>query len=390
MRLLPHDPSQGWTPYAWLIYLAVLLVPGLTGPFTLAAWLATGASVLVFLPLYFWSYWLKGRRLLWLGLAMFALGLLLAPLNPFSTTYIIYAGAAVGRLGSNRWVVGSLAAFLVALAVATWAMRLGWWFFAPAALFMVFVGGVNAHFSEVHRAQALLHASRKENERLAQIAERERIARDLHDLLGHTLSMITLKAELAGRLLGSNPERAAVEVAEVERIAREAMREVRSAVSGYRSEGLAAELARARLALESAGIRAEYFIVPVELTPAVGNALALALREAVTNLVRHAAATSCNISLESHGELACLEVRDDGRGGPFVAGTGLSAMRERVTGVGGTVEVLPADPSSSSRAGTRLIVRVPLGRKGSVPAEEVAATVVEGHGLPAWAGGRPS
>jgi two-component system sensor histidine kinase DesK len=125
---------------------------------------------------------------------------------------------------------------------------------------------------------------------------------------------------------------------EVERISREALREVRSAISGYRSEGLSAELARARLAMESAGVRLDLVVDPVALDPVQETVLALALREAVTNVARHAQAKTCRISLEATDEAVRLEVRDDGRGAQAPEGTGLSAMRERVEGIGGEME----------------------------------------------------
>jgi two-component system sensor histidine kinase DesK len=388
MRLLPDDPDQSWTRYAWLIYLVSLFVAPFVTPFSRLGWIATLVSVAIFLPLYFWSYWLSGRALLWVSAVSFVLGLALAPFNSFSYTYIIYAGGFLGRVGSNRWILGGLSTLVSALALACWALHYGWVFFMGSAVFMIFVTGINAHFTEVHRAQALLQASRKENERLVQIAERERIARDLHDLLGHTLSVITLKAELAGRLLKSDPARAASEIAEVERTAREAMREVRSAVVGYRSEGLAAELARARIALETAGLRAEYFVVPVQVSPAVESALSLALREAVTNVVRHAGAESCTIALEEMGGLVRLEIRDDGRGGVLAGGTGLLAMQERIASVGGRVELSATE--RGAKGGTRIVVSVPPRAATADRARDLGAAadpVV--RSLEAWAVSHP-
>lgn len=205
-------------------------------------------------------------------------------------------------------------------------------------LFSAINGGINLHFAEVSRGNARLRITQQEVERLAQTAERERIARDLHDLLGHTLSLITLKAELAGKLVARDPARAEVEIRELERISREALKEVRSAITGYRSEGLPAELARARLALESSGIQLEYFAVPVELPATEETVLSLALREAITNLIRHARATTCRITLEQTEEETRIEVRDDGQGAAAPDGVGLSAMRERIEGLGGRLE----------------------------------------------------
>jgi two-component system sensor histidine kinase DesK len=190
--------------------------------------------------------------------------------------------------------------------------------------------------------------AQEEVERLAKTAERERIARYLHDLLGHTLSLITLKSELAGKLIEDDPERAGREIREVERISREALREVRTAVAGYRSAGIAEELERTRLALEAADVQLEYFAAPVELQPAQETVLALALREAVTNVIRHAAARTCRVALEQTAVEVRLEVRDDGRGGSAPEGIGLASMRERVEALGGRLE-RPAGNGTSLR-----------------------------------------
>ena len=143
---------------------------------------------------------------------------------------------------------------------------------------------------------------------------------------------------------------------EVERISRDALREVRAAVSGYRTEGLMAEMARARLSLEAAGIGLEYLAMPVELDPARETVLAMALREAVTNVVRHAGARTCRIALEElrgdGGEGVRLEVRDDGRGGASPDGMGLSVMRDRVEGMGGSVE-------RRGEGGTAVVITLP-------------------------------
>ena len=137
----------------------------------------------------------------------------------------------------------------------------------------------------------------EEIEHLAKVAERERIARDLHDLLGHTLSLITLKAELARKLVDRDPQRAKQEMLDVEQTSRAALADVREAISGYRGEGLAAELIRARKTLETAGISVDSDIAELPLTPAQETVLALALREAMTNVVRHAQARRCSVQL---------------------------------------------------------------------------------------------
>ena len=263
------------------------------------------------------------------------LGVLLVPWNPGAASFFIYAASFIAYSGRRASPGALLGVLLAVLALETPLAHLSPYAWVPAAGFSLMIGGICIHGAEVKRANAKLRMAQEEIERLAQTAERERIARDLHDVLGHTLSLITLKSELAGKLVARDPERAGREIREVERISREALREVRTAIAGYRSEGLQAEMGRARLALESAGVRLEYFAQPVELDPVQETVLALALRESVTNVVRHAGARTCRITLEQTGEETRLEVHDDGRGGAAPEGIGLASMRERVEGLGG-------------------------------------------------------
>lgn len=206
--------------------------------------------------------------------------------------------------------------------------------------------------AEVHRRNEALRRSDEEIERLAKVAERERIGRDLHDLLGHTLSLIALKAELAGKLLRREPDRAAAEIADVERISRDALREVREAVIGYRADGLAAELARAEASLEAAGIELRRGGEELTLDADADRVLAFALREAVTNVIRHSGAGSCTVRLERSGGDVRLEVADDGRGGADPEGAGLAGMRERAQALGGRVE-------RDGHEGCRIVVVLP-------------------------------
>jgi two-component system, NarL family, sensor histidine kinase DesK len=361
MRLLPRNCSFGWTPYAWLIYLPIFLADPLSRHASAGEWTATAAAVALFLALYFAGYWLAGAKLLLVIAALVALAAGFAPWNPNSGVFVIYAAAFAGKLAPPRWAMAALAAMSALVAIETWLLRLPVAYWAPSILFGWVVGGVNIHFSEVGRAAERLRESQEEVQQLARIAERERIARDLHDLLGHTLSVIALKAELAGKLLATSPERAAAEIRDVESVTRDALREVRSAVAGYRSEGLTAELARARLALDAAGVRAEYFTLPVQLPPAAEAALALAVREAVTNVIRHAGATVCRLTLDRLPGATLLEVADDGRGGAGEkagGGCGLRAMRERLSGLGGQVEIRPS-VAGMPGGGTCLSITLP-------------------------------
>ena len=228
---------------------------------------------------------------------------------------------------------------------------LGFW--ASMLLLIVLVGLAN-HFAAVsHCQKEELRLANDEIEHLAKVAERERIARDLHDVLGHTLSLITLKSELARKLVDRDPERAKLEMQDVENTSRAALADVREAIRGYRSDGFFAELSRARAALETVGVTLKCDTAPLELSPAQESVLALVLREAVTNVVRHAEAQRCEVRLMKQDALCRLEIADDGRGCDAPEGNGLRGMRERLQSIGGSLERLTGQ-------GTRLVIQLPL------------------------------
>jgi len=208
--------------------------------------------------------------------------------------------------------------------------------------------------------------AQEEIEHLAKVAERERIARDLHDVLGHTLSVIALKSELASKLMERDPQQAGNEIREVEQISRQALSEVRDAIRGYRAKGLAAELAQAKTTLETAGLTVQCDAAStVQLPPMQESVLALAVREAVTNVVRHAGARTCRLRLEQENGSCRLEIQDDGRGGSSLEGNGLRGMRERVQMLGGTLDRISDD-------GTTLTITLPI--KEITPKDEGCQT----------------
>ncbi len=212
------------------------------------------------------------------------------------------------------------------------------------------------------RNQELMEA-RAELALTAVAAERERFARDLHDLLGHSLSVIAIKAELAGRLMGIDSERAAAEVGDVEQVARQSLREVRQAVSGYHQPTLAGELEGARVALSAAGIIAEFERSAVMLDPEVEAVLAWAVREGATNVIRHSGATHCQVKVRASLADAGVEVVDDGEGPaclrgaePEHIGHGITGLTERAEQLRGRIEAggLP------DGRGFRLAVSIPV------------------------------
>jgi len=216
-------------------------------------------------------------------------------------------------------------------------------------------------------ANRQLSHAREQIARLAVGEERLRFARDLHDLIGHSLSVIALKSELAGRLLKASPGLAAHEVEDIEQVARDALREVREAVAGYRQPTLSAELAGAREALTAAGIELRAEGEHAALPPAVEAVLAWAVREGTTNVMRHSQAKRCTIRIFKKDGSVTVEVVDDGHGGLLEPGSGLRGLRERVLERGGT---LTAEPLPHE--GFRLRVSVPL-PESLIPVDRVTA-----------------
>lgn len=372
-RLLPANRYLGWTPYAWLVYLPTMIVEPITAHASSLEWAATIVATVAFVVSYFRGYWLTGRALLWIVAFQTALGVALTPMNPGAVVLFVYACSFVAQLGDDRLALRGIVIVALVGTAVTLATRTPSYAWLTAAIIAPLIGGVNLHFARVGRASHALRLARDEIAHLATVAERERIARDLHDVLGHTLSLITLKSELAAKLTDRDPARAAQEMRDVEQVSRKALQDVREAIRGYRAS-LGEELARSRSLLAAAVIdptiddRRDATRDP--LAADVSDALALALREAVTNVVRHAGAKRCRIELRESDRAVHLVLQDDGHGvGNVTEGSGLRGMRERIEALDGTVLV-------HRGGGTRLTVTVPTSlrpaRTASLPSAATA------------------
>jgi len=325
--------------------------------------------------------WLWLSAILALGVALFAVGganwiatlaVTGAALGRYSRTPVpAVVGAAV--CGAAGLIVSVLSGFQSGLTVA--ATIIG-----PMAGLFAYSAGRRAE------TMNMLRRTRAELARAAVAEERLRIARDLHDLLGHSLSLITLKAELAGRVIGPDPDRAAREIAELELVARQSLSDVREAVAGFRQPDLAGELAAARQLLDAAGIASDISADDAgDLPQAVDAALAWAVREGATNVVRHSKATHVAIRVSSGAATAMAEISDNGpvaaelgspastldalttalttgpagraasRARPAFAGSGLAGLAERVRSLGGDLAAGAVEPQ-----GFLLRVVVPL------------------------------
>jgi two-component system, NarL family, sensor histidine kinase DesK len=347
--------EHGWAPFVWIAYSGFFFIDPVFNHASRTLWMWDLLGYAIFLLLYLGLFFLpKPRGVLHIA-GLVALGMAYLRYNGGASTFFIFAAAFLPFVVGTQ--IKAIAGMLAIVAIAGIEGRLlhleGWTIFY-AAVFPLIVGGGNIFIAERNRMHRKLRKADEEIEHLAKVAERERIARDLHDVLGHTLSVITLKSELAGKLIDRDPQRAGREIREVEEISRRALSEVRDAIRGYRSKGLAAELAQAKSTLETAGVTVQCDAATTMKIPAMQESvLSLVVREAVTNVVRHAQAHTCRLRLEQQNGSCRLEIHDDGRGGFNGEGNGLRGMRERVEMLGGTLD-------RESGAGTRLTITLPL------------------------------
>jgi two-component system, NarL family, sensor histidine kinase DesK len=347
-----------WTDAVHLLWSAWVFITPMFGGRYSWKWAAiTALSYPLFLALYAKVLVAPRRTVHRYALAMVLLCFVLLPWYPSGISYFVF-GCVMLHAGKR----GSLVAYVlqwavlnaIFMAIVT-TLGYPWQSVVSIPVLTLIIGLIVNVERASEQKDVALKLSHDEVRRLAATAERERIGRDLHDLLGHTLSLITLKLELARKLADRDTEASKRELEEAERVARHALAEVRSAVTGIRSADLAAELASARLLLESSQVHLEYAAPPQDLPPDIERCLALVLREAVTNVARHAQASRARIVFERDPRAVQLCVEDDGRGGIAADGNGLAGMRDRVRAMQGTLSI-----DSPRGAGTKVLVRVGL------------------------------
>ena len=367
-KLSATNKESRWIALIWLPYAGFFFLQPWMEHANGRWWLINSLGGVVFLFLFFGMFWNRPPRTWYFLLGLLLLGMGFAPFNGGSSTFFIYCAAfspflAETEMGAVR-MVGTV---VVIAALETWLLHLSGWFLLYSGGFSAVIGAGNIFFAQRNRQNEKLRMATAEIEHLAKVAERERIARDLHDVLGHTLSVIILKSELAGKLLARDAERAASEIADVERISREALADVRNTIRGYRSQCLESEFAHAKSTLETAGVHVNAEAASnMGLSPAQESVVALVVREAVTNVVRHARARNCNLRMIPLNGSCRLEIEDDGQGGQQTEGNGLRGMRERIEALGGTLE-------RDTTAGTRLTIQFPVQQQAALrePAGEL-------------------
>ncbi|GGP52248.1 two-component sensor histidine kinase [Streptomyces melanogenes] len=355
----------------WLAFLGApvsdLLKREHTAWATALGWLALVAFVAVYLALVFRHTARPFARATVASMLVFLTGIAVVTSLTLAAPWLVlfvYVSVGCGAvlpLPLARWAIPGATAAMALIGLTT---KGDWGDFVPGLAIPALLGGfAMTGVRHLVRTTVELRQARATVAQLAANEERLRLARDLHDLLGHSLSLITLKSELAGRMLPDRPDQAAQQVADIEQVSRQALVDVREAVTGYRRATLPGELAGARTALTAAGVAADLPVtaeLPPGLPPGAGEALAWVVREAVTNVVRHSGARKCVITLgvfqTLDGRFLELKIADDGRGASAATpGNGLTGLAERLSEVNGKLE-----PSAQKGRGFTLTARVPL------------------------------
>lgn len=350
-RSLPEQPAF------YLIYLIFYFTPWFFERPPLADGLIGLAAVLSFIPVYLYAMagepYRTGvplhRILIGAGYASF-LAIALAPLHGMSGNFHIFAITLLAALQPRTRALIAMAGLSVFYLSVSYVMNVTVFEMTLSQFIGIMAGlATLAGYDTAHKTTMRERSLRLEAE-LAALQERERIARDLHDVLGHTLTTIAVKSELAAKLIDADSVRARSEITDIRDAARATLKDVRAAVAGMHVTTLDQEVDRAQSALAAADIQLTSTGSAPVFTPAAQSALGLALREAVTNIIRHSGASKAQLHLEETG----FEIADNGRGGVLEGGTGLEGMRRRIEELGGTMT------ANSCTTGVRLHFSLPV------------------------------
>jgi two-component system sensor histidine kinase DesK len=394
--------AEGRNPYLlWLIWVLWLpfIIPAFVSlfqaHFTTSRLIAILVGATLFLAIYLFASWRRAQSLVatssipkhpkastWLTiivLTVLSLVLVLLGGSAWLGLFFYTCGYVGGSL-PVRWTI--LTATVIALLATAigWFTGIGWLNLVQTIVFIPAIIIITRVVMWSITTSWALDTARKELARLAVTTERLRIARDLHDLLGHNLSLITLKSELAGRLISVAPERAATEIGDIEHVARTTLQEVRDAVTAFRQPTLKSELSAAQEILAAAGI-AYYFDGNESdidtLSTTIEAVLSWTVREGVTNVIRHSRAHQCTIRVTRDNHQITIEVIDDGAGASFISnsdneGNGLRGLTERVETLGGRCEAFPREGG-----GFILAVSVPLAQQNhdAIRPDTITATL---------------
>ncbi|WP_263697923.1 sensor histidine kinase [Bacillus thuringiensis] len=352
---------MGFFPYMWLVYL-LFPIYNLT---QVSGWkLVIGSGMLiVFMITYRQLYFVQKTFILWACIQMILTLLFAFYYNAFMIFFGFFTASAIGFAPSKK-VFRVLLSLLIVMLGTFIFVHLNYLSttdlvnIVPMFILMLLTPFGMRNFNQKKMLRNQLNEANEQIKDLVKREERQRIARDLHDTLGHTLSLITLKSQLVEKLIVKNPERASAEAKEITQTSRTALKQLRELISDMRMITVEEELEQIKAILQAANIELEIKqeTSASSLSPIEQNILGMCLREAVTNVVKHSKATRCIVSvLESQGELI-LTVEDNGIGlaDQNHDGNGIRGMKERIALIDGFVELDAINP------GTLLIVKVPV------------------------------
>lgn len=339
---IPDTPSlakAATQPTLYLVYLVFFFVPMLfqqPGPLDL---LVAALAIAVFLPLHYLGFNAEPRRRIPIIAAFMVLTTATAPFVNGHSVFFVYAAASAGFLRPIKLSTIVFVGCAIAYPAGAWAFDRH-----PFEISMVMLVAIIVWVSCFSTSEGIYENERAERARAldlqqASLIERERIARDLHDLLGHTLTLVSLKADLVERLLDSDPGRARAELRALQDSSREALAQVREALSGLTATTVKAELENAAAALDAAGVALTVHGEIPRLEAGQESAFGLMLREAVTNVIRHSTADAVHVRFRREDGILSLEVTDNGEIETLREGNGLTGLRRRLEQVGGMLSV---------------------------------------------------
>ena len=346
-----------WIAAPWLLFLGFFFIKFLyvTPPLWEIALSAVVLTIFFAAFVTAFRYYHHPAKIRLPALVILGLGVVMAPINPGANVFFSYPAWFFGRAYSTRLALLVIAAMAATVVLLTLSFELDPSFYLPAFLLSIGLGLMSIATRRMEDAQRELQTTRAEAEHLARIAERERIARDLHDTVGHKLSVIALKSELAAQLSGDSAPQATAEMQAINTVARDCLSEIRATLSGYWELSLDAEIEALQSALAEAGLSVTSAVDVGDVPPHIETALAMCFREAVTNVIRHAEATECRLSLQRDSDHVTATIADNGTGLKGEPGTGLSGMRQRV-------EHMHGDLLIENDKGTRVTIELPLDR----------------------------
>lgn len=366
--LLPHSEDIGYSVYSNLLFLSLFFgnlyfrpVHGID-----LAFVVTG--LITFLVLYFRAFSVQESELALYIAAICLIGVGLSEITFGANVFFVYAAVFCGEFYNKKKAFLSLLLVLAFTALYAVITDKSSYFWIPAIFMSITLGLLNIHHSEVLKKNKALMQSQQETKQLAKIAERERISRDLHDLLGHSLSVITLKSELAGKMIDKriSLEKIKAEIKAVEELSRKTLAQVRDAVKGYNIATINGEVLQVRVATEAANIKLIASIEVASLPINVESELALIIREAITNVIRHAETEKVWIVLKQVTTHLSLTISDQGQITTKKEQSGMQNMRTRIEHLGGKMKI-------ENAPNTQLIFTLPITQQSQT--NDVIATL---------------